>query len=263
MYSKEHLTYLKKIKLNKFLVRLTQVLIIIFLLFLWQIAADLGWINTFISSSPKAVVKTIINLFNDGSLIHHLSITFYEVIISFILGILIGLFIATLLWRFKFLAKVLDPYLTVLNSLPKVALGPIIIIIAGAGTKSIIIMALFISVIITIMDIYEAFKNTDQNKIRLMKSFRANKRQIFFKLILPSNFSSIISVLKVNLSLTFIGVIMGEFLVSKAGIGYLIMYGSQVFNLNLVVTGIILLAVMASIMYYLILFIEKRLSKNR
>ena len=263
MYSKEHLTYLKKIKLNKFLVRFTQVLIIAFLLFLWQIAANLGWINTFISSSPKAVINTIINLFNDGSLIHHISITFYEVIISFILGVLIGIFIATLLWRFKFLAKVLDPYLTVLNSLPKVALGPIIIIIAGAGTKSIIIMALFISVIITIMDIYEAFRNTDQNKIRLMKSFKANKRQIFSKLILPSNFRSIISVLKVNLSLTFIGVIMGEFLVSKAGIGYLIMYGSQVFNLNLVVTGIILLAVMASIMYYLILFIEKRLSKNR
>ena len=263
MYSKEHLTYLKKIKLNKFLVRLTQTLIIIFLLFLWQMAADLGWINTFISSSPKAVINTIISLFNDGSLIHHISITFYEVIISFILGVLIGIFIATLLWRFKFLAKVLDPYLTVLNSLPKVALGPIIIIIAGAGTKSIIIMALFISVIITIMDIYEAFRNTDQNKIRLMKSFKANKRQIFFKLILPSNFSSIISVLKVNLSLTFIGVIMGEFLVSKAGVGYLIMYGSQIFNLNLVVTGIILLAIMASIMYYLILFIEKRLSKNR
>ena len=263
MYSKEHLTYLKKIKLNKVLVRFTQLLIIILLLFLWQIAADLGWINTFISSSPKAVLNTIIGLFNDGSLIHHIYITFYEVIISFILGVLIGIVIATLLWRFKFLAKVLDPYLTVLNSLPKVALGPIIIIIAGAGTKSIIIMALFISVIITIMDIYEAFRNTDQNKIRLMQSFKANKRQIFFKLILPSNFSSIISVLKVNLSLTFIGVIMGEFLVSKAGVGYLIMYGSQVFNLNLVVTGIILLAVMASIMYYLILFIEKRLSKNR
>ena len=263
MYSKEHITYLKKIKRNNLLIRFAQLLIIVFLLFLWQLAADLGYINTFISSSPKAVLKTIISLFNDGSLLHHISITFYEVIISFILGVIIGIFIATLLWRFKFLAKVLDPYLTVLNSLPKVALGPIIIIIAGAGTKSIIIMALFISVIITIMDIYEAFRNTDQNKIRLMKSFKANKRQIFFKLVLPSNFSSIISVLKVNLSLTFIGVIMGEFLVSKAGIGYLIMYGSQVFNLNLVVTGIILLAFMASIMYYLILFIEKRLSKNR
>ena len=261
MYSNEHKDYLKKIKLNKFLVRFTQVLIISFLLVLWQIAADLGWINTFISSSPNAVIKTIISLFNDGSLIHHISITFYEVIISFALGMFIGLIISTMLWRFKFLAKVLDPYLTVLNSLPKVALGPIIIIIAGAGTKSIIIMALFISVIITIMDIYEAFKNTDENKIKLMKSFKATKKQIFFKLVLPSNFSSIISVLKVNLSLTFIGVIMGEFLVSKAGIGYLIMYGSQVFNLNLVVTGIIILAVMASIMYYLILFIEKRLSK--
>ena len=200
-------------------------------------------------------------LFRSGDLFLHIFITFYEVIISFILGTLIGLIIATLLWRYTFLAKVLDPYLTILNSLPKVSLGPIIIIIAGAGTKSIILMALFISVIITIMDIESAFINTDINKIRLMQSFKAKHIQIFYKLILPSNFKNIISVLKVNLSLTFIGVIMGEFLVSKSGVGYLIMYGSQVFNLNLVITGIIILAVMASILYYLILFIEKRLSK--
>ncbi|MBR2833517.1 MAG: ABC transporter permease [Bacilli bacterium] len=263
MYSKEHLEYLRKIKINKFLVRFTQVFIIVFLIVLWQVAADNGWINTFISSSPKAAIKTVISLYNDGTLLHHMWVTFYEVVISFILGTLIGLIIATLLWRFKFLSNVLDPYLTVLNSLPKVSLGPIIIIVAGAGIKSIIIMALFISVIITIMDIYGAFSSTDYNKIRLMQSFNASQSQIFFKLILPSNFKNIISVLKVNLSLTFIGVIMGEFLVSKAGIGYLIMYGSQVFNLNLVVAGIIILAFMASVLYYLILFIEKRLSKNR
>ena len=262
MYSKEHLDYLKKIKINKFFVRFTQIFIIVFLIIIWQIAADNGWINTFISSSPKAVINTIINLYKDGSLFHHMWVTFYEVIISFILGTLIGLIIATLLWRYKFLSKVLDPYLTVLNSLPKVSLGPIIIIIAGAGIKSIIIMALFISVIITIMDIYTAFSNTNHNKIRLMQSFKASKSKIYFKLILPSNFKNIISVLKINLSLTFIGVIMGEFLVSKAGVGYLIMYGSQVFNLNLVVTGIIILAFMASILYYFILFIEKRLSSR-
>ena len=180
---------------------------------------------------------------------------------SFVLGTIIGILIATILWRFKFLSKVLDPYLTVLNSLPKVSLGPIIIIIAGAGTGSIILMALFISVIITIINVHQAFINTDPNKIRLLQSFRASKSQMFFKLVLPSNYNNIISVFKVNLSLTFIGVIMGEFLVSKAGVGYLIMYGSQVFNLNLVMTGIILLAIMASLMYYLILFIEKRLSR--
>lgn len=261
MYSKEHKDYLKKLKINKFLVRFFQIFIIIFLIIIWQIAANNNWINTFISSSPKEVITTIINLYKNGSLLHHIWITFYEVIISFILGTLIGLIIATLLWRYKTLSKILDPYLTVLNSLPKISLGPIIIIIAGAGIKSIIIMALFISVIITIMDIYTAFSNTDYNKIRLMQSFKATKSQIYFKLILPSNFKNIISVLKINLSLTFIGVIMGEFLVSKDGIGYLIMYGSQVFNLNLVVTGIIILAFMASILYYLILFIEKRLSK--
>ena len=262
MYSLEHRQYLKKIKLTNFLIKLTQIVIILFLLVLWQIAANLGLVNTFISSSPKAIVATLISLYNDGSLFHHVWVTFYEVVISFVLGTILGLLIATILWRFKFVSKVLDPYLTVLNSLPKVSLGPIIIIIAGAGIKSIIIMALFISVIITIMDIYTAFSNTDYNKIRLLQSFKASKSQIYFKLILPSNFKNIISVLKVNLSLTFIGVVMGEFLVSKAGVGYLIMYGSQVFNLNLVVTGIILLAFMASILYYLILFIEKRLSNG-
>ncbi len=262
MFSAEHKAYLRKIRLNKFLIRFTQIIIIVLIVILWQLAANFGWINTFISSSPKAIVNTIISLYNDGSLFHHIWVTFYEVIVSFVVGTLIGIVIATLLWRFKFLAKVLDPYLTVLNSLPKVSLGPIIIIIAGAGTGSIILMALFISVIITIMDVHQAFINTDLNKIKLLQSFKANQRQIFIKLILPSNFQNIISVLKVNLSLTFIGVIMGEFLVSKAGVGYLIMYGSQVFNLNLVVTGIILLAIMASVMYYLILFLEKRLSKK-
>lgn len=260
MYSDEHKKYLKQIKKNVFLIRFTQIIIILFLAFLWQFLADLSLINTFIYSSPKNVLKTIFSLFNDGSLLHHIFITFHEVIISFVLGTIIGLFTAILLWKYNFLAKVLDPYLTVLNSLPKVSLGPIIIIIAGASTKSIVLMALFISVIITIMDIYTAFKNTDINKIRLMQSFKATKNQILYKLVLPSNLNSIISVLKVNLSLTFIGVIMGEFLVSKAGVGYLIMYGSQIFNLNLVITGIVILAVMASILYYLILFIEKKLS---
>lgn len=261
MYSKEHKDYLKKIKITNFLVRLTQILIVVLFIFIWQYAADNNLINTFISSSPKSIINTIINLYQDGSLFHHVWITFYEVIISFLIGTIGGIIIATILWRFNFLSKVIDPYLTILNSLPKVSLGPIIIIIAGASTNSIIIMALFISVIITIINVHQAFTSTDKNKIRLLKSFKAKPYQIYFKLILPSNYANLISTCKVNIGLVFIGVIMGEFLVSKAGVGYLIMYGSQVFNLNLVMTGIILLAIMASLMYYLILFIEKRLQK--
>ena len=148
-----------------------------------------------------------------------------------------------------------------LNSMPKVSLGPIIIIIAGAGTKSIILMALLISVIITIIDIHEAFIQTDKNKIKLLQSLKANKKQIFFKLVLPSNYNNLINMFKVNIGLVFIGVIMGEFLVSKAGVGYLIMYGSQIFNLNLVMTGIILLMIMASLIYYTIIIIENKITK--
>ncbi len=157
--------------------------------------------------------------------------------------------------------KVLDPYLTVINSLPKVALGPIIIIWAGANINSIILMALLISLIITIMSISDAFNNTDINKIKLFMSFGASKWQVFTKLVLPINRNNIISALKVNISMTLIGVIMGEFLVSKQGIGYLVVYGSQVFNLNLVISGIIILSLLATFMYYLLYFIEKRLVK--
>lgn len=261
MYSEEHKNYLKKIKINKFFIRFTQLLIIFLIIFIWQFAANHNLINTFISSSPKAIINTIINLYKDGTLFHHIWITLYEVIISFLIATIGGILIATILWRFKFISKVIDPYLTILNSLPKVSLGPIIIIIAGASTKSIIIMALFISIIITIINVQQAFTSTDENKIRLLKSFKAKPHQIFFKLILPSNYANLISICKVNIGLVFIGVIMGEFLVSKAGIGYLIMYGSQVFNLNLVMTGVILLAIMASLLYYIIVFIEKRLTK--
>ena len=260
--SDEHIRFLKKNKRKKIIVFSFQLFICLCILFLWQFMASNNLINTFISSSPKEIIKTIINLYKDGSLFHHIFITFYEVLISFILGTSIGVLIASLLWRFNFLYKIFDPYLTILNSMPKVSLGPIIIIIAGAGTRSIILMALFISVIITIIDIHSAFIHTDKNKIKLLKSLNASEKQIFFKLVLPSNYSNLINMFKVNIGLVFIGVIMGEFLVSKAGIGYLIMYGSQVFNLNIVMTGIIILAILSSIMYYLIVSIEKKIKPH-
>lgn len=262
MYSVEHINYLKKIKKTSFFVRLTQISIILLFIVVWQWLADKNIINTFISSSPKEVVNTIVDLHNSNNLYNHIWITIYETLISFALGTIIGLFIATVLWWNNFLSRVLDPYLTILNSLPKIALGPIIIIWAGASINSIILMALLISIIITIINIYQGFVEIDPIKIKLLKSLKATKKQTFFKLILPGSFSTIISTLKINISMSLIGVIMGEFLVSKEGIGYLIMYGSQVFNLNLVISGIIILCVVATIMYYFVVYIEKKLIKN-
>lgn len=262
MYSLDHILFLKKNKRYNLLVRISQLSIIVVFLIIWQLLADFELINTFIFSSPKKVLECLIKLHNGGSLYKHIGITVFETILSFGLGTVIGLLIATLMWLVKFFAKVIDPYLTILNSLPKVALGPIIIIWAGAGMNSIILMALLISVIVTIINLYQGFLDTDPNKIKLMKSFNASKFQIYSKLIIPSSLKTFISTLKINISMSLIGVIMGEFLVSKSGIGYLIMYGSQVFNLDLVITGIFILCIVATLMYYLILYIEKKLVKN-
>lgn len=262
MDSLDYKKYKKKLLINKILVIFTQITLLILLLIIWQLLADFELINTFISSSPKKVIETIISLHEQQNLYHHIWITVYETVISFGIGTILGTIIAIILWWNNFLYKVFDPYLTIINSLPKVALGPIIIIWAGANINSIIIMALLISVIVTIITVYNGFVSTDQNKINLLKSFKATKFQILRYVILPSSYSTIISSLKINISMSLIGVIMGEFLVSKEGIGYLIMYGSQVFNLNLVIAGIIILMVVSYLMYLIVVYIEKKLIKE-
>ena len=262
MYSREHKLYLRKKKIRKILVIFTQILLAVLLISIWELLAKYKVINTFITSSPSMVLSTIISLYNDNNLFNNIWTTIYETLISFSLGTIIGIITATILWYFNFIYKVLDPYLTILNSLPKIALGPIIIIFFGANINSIIIMALLISVIVTIITVYNGFVSTDKNRINLLKSFSATKAQIFKYVILPSSYSTIISSLKINISMTLIGVIMGEFLVSKSGIGYLINYGSQVFNLNLVISGIIILMIVSYLMYIIVSYIEKILVKN-
>ena len=262
MYSNEHKRYLKKRKLNKILVIITQISILLFILLLWEYLAYKELINTFISSSPSQIIKTILNLYQQNNLFNHIGITVFETIISFIISVILGITTAIILWWNQFISKVVDPYLTILNSLPKVALGPIIIIWIGANMNSIIVMALLISVIITTITVYNGFINTDINKINLLKSLKASKYQILKYVVIPSNYSTIISSLKINISMSLIGVIMGEFLVSKEGIGYLIMYGSQVFNLDLVLSGIIILMIVSYLMYLIIYYIERKITNN-
>lgn len=262
MYSNEHKKYIRKKKIRKILIILMQILLLATLIIGWELLAKYKIINTFITSSPSNVIKTIISLYKNNNLFNNIWTTIYETIISFGIGTIIGIVTAIILWWNNFIYKVVDPYLTVLNSLPKIALGPIIIIFFGANIKSIIIMALLISVIVTIITVYNGFISTDKNRINLLKSFSASKYQIFKMVILPSSYSTIISSLKINISMTLIGVIMGEFLVSKKGIGYLINYGSQVFNLNLVISGIIILMIVSYLMYIIVSYIEKILIRK-
>ena len=256
-YSKEHIDYLKKHKIRKILIHLTQIIIIVLLFSIWEILAKTNIINTFLYSSPSKIINTTINLFKEHTLFNHIGITIYEVLISFIISIILGMIISIIIWWNKFIAKVFEPYLTILNSLPKVALGPLIIIWSGASIKSIILMSLLISTFITIINLYQGFISTNENYITLLKSVKAEKKTILWKVILPSNKNNILSAIKINMSMNFIGIIMGELLVSKKGLGYLIMYGSQVFNINLVITSIIILGILSSIFYYFITYLEK------
>lgn len=254
--SPERLIYLRNKRKRLFLITITQILILVVFIVAWEISANIGILDSFITSQPSRILKTILN-YNENQLFYHIGITCFETIVGFLLGTLLGTIIACVLWWSDFISKVVDPYLVILNSLPKVALGPIIIVWVGAGTSAIITMALAISLIVTILEMINGFKNTDKNLIKMAKTFNASKFQIFTKIVFPSNITTLINSLKINIGLSLVGVISGEFLVSKGGLGYLIVYGGQVFKLDLVMTSVIILGIVAALMYKSVTLLEK------
>ena len=260
--SEEQKKYLKEYKLNKFFILISQSLILILFIITWELLSKYKIINPFIFSSPSKVIKTIINLYKSNNLITHILTTLKETMISFIIGTILSFIIATIFYFSKTIYKVFDPFLNCFNSLPKVALGPMIIIIFGAQTKSIIIMGILINIIVCTSIITTSFYSTDEIKIKLMKSFNASKYQILKYLVIPSSYESIISSFKITISMSLIGIISGEFLVSKQGLGYLIIYGTQVFNLNLVISSLIILLTISYLLYKLIEKIEKLLTRS-
>ena len=258
--SNDRKKYLKKVKLRKAEILITQILIVILFISLWEILAQKGKIDSFITSQPSRILETFMNL-SSNNLLEHLRITLIETLVGFSLGTILGSLIAIILWWSPFISKVSEPFLVILNSLPKVALGPVIIIWVGAGMPAIIVMELSISLIVTILDILNGFLHKKKKKIKMAKTFNANKFQILTKIIIPSNIPTFFNTLKVNIGLSLVGVISGEFLVSKGGLGYLIVYGGQVFQLDLVMTSVIILAIVAALMYESIVLLQKRFVK--
>lgn len=261
--SQKQLDYLKKMKKRKCLVRSTQVLILIAFFVIWEIAAQQNIIDPFLFSQPSRMISAMTDMATSGILFKHIGVTLYETVLGFLLGTIFGTLIAILLWWNDFISDVTEPYLVVLNSLPKTALAPIIIVWLGNNMTSIIATALMTSIVVTIMTVLNGFLHIDSDKIKLIQTFGGTKKQVLTKVILPASVPTIISALKINVGLSFVGVIVGEFLVAQYGLGYLIVYGSQIFKLDWVMLSVILLAIMAAIMYQLIVLLEKKFLKWR
>ena len=260
-FSKARKLYLKRTRNDKILVIFMQIALFVAFLGLWELLSQTKVIDPFFFSSPSRIAKTIVSLAQEGKLWINIWTSLYETIIGFILATSIGFVIAVLLWWSEKFRRVLEPYLIILNSLPKIALGPMIIFWVGSGTGATIVMCILICVIITTISMLNAFISCDNDKILLMKSMHAKKYQIFFKLVLPNALPEFVTALKINVGMSWVGTIMGEYLSSKAGLGYLINYGSQMLKLDIVMASIVILCVLASGMYFLVLPLEKRYKK--
>ena len=260
--SAERKAYLRQLQRQKREITWWRTGLLFGLLLLWELAARFGWIDSFITSSPSRIISTLLSL-GDNQLPMHVAVTLYETLTGFVLGAFGGLLLAILLWQSDRVSRILEPYLVVLNSLPKIALGPVIIIWVGAGTRAIVVMAVAISMIVTVLEMLEGFRSTDPELIRMAETFGADRRQVFRKIVFPANIPVLFNSLKINIGLSLVGVIAGEFLVSKAGLGYLIVYGGQVFQLDLVMTGVLILALMAVGMYRCITLVEHRVLCSR
>lgn len=259
--SDKQLEYVRKIKRNRILIRIYQLLIFTGFLLIWEYTARHGIINDFIFCSPSKLFVTLVTMLKDGSLLHHIGITLYETLVSFVIVIAGSLIIATLFWWNKTLSRVMEPYLVILNALPKSALAPVLIVWLGSNKTTIIVCACSVAVFGSILNIYTGFVNVDADKIKLIETLKGNRFQCLKLVVLPSNIPNIISIMKVNIGLCLVGVVIGEFLAAREGLGYLIIYGSQTFKMSNVLLSILILCVIAMLLYMVLQHVEKKMTE--
>ena len=238
-------------------ITLARIFIFVLFLLIWEASARLHLIDAFIFSSPSRVCEIFVSMMADRSVFMHIGTTLAETLLSFFLVFLFSLLTAVLLWLFHSLSRILEPYLVVLNSLPKSALAPLLIVWLGANMKTIVAAGMSVAVFGSILTIYTGFSEVDPEKVKLIYTLGGNKRDVLRKVVLPSSVPIFINTMKVNIGLCLVGVVIGEFIGSRQGLGYLIIYGSQVFQLDMVLMSIVILCVMAMILYQAINLVEK------
>ncbi len=249
--------YLRSHKFHKLKIQFYRICILLLFLGLWEFGARAGWIDDFIFSSPSKLGACFYQMTTENTLFCHIGITLFETIASFFLVMLFSLVITILLWFSQSLTETLDPYLVVLNSLPKSALAPLLIVWLGANYKTIILTGMSVAIFGTILNLYIGFHEVDEEKIKLIQTLGGNKSQALFKVILPANRANLIGLMKSNIGLCLVGVIIGEFIAAKRCLGYLIIYGSQVFKLDWVILSIFILCIIAMGFYSCIRFLER------
>lgn len=254
--------FIRRLRRHRITVRTARVLILILFLLLWEFCADQGIIDSFIFSSPSRIALCFYEMTVDRSIFLHIGITLYETIVSFLLVTAIGILAAVLLWYSRSLSEILEPYLVVLNSLPKSALAPLLIVWLGATPTTIIVAGMSVAIFGSIMNLYTSFTTVDKEKIKLIYTLHGNRRHALFKVVLPSSVPAVISNMKVNIGLCLVGVVIGEFLAARSGLGYLIIYSSQVFKMNWLLMSIVLLCIMAMALYAVIGVVEKLYRKR-
>ena len=250
--------FLKKRQQKLRTVTLVRILIFLAFLVLWEAAARLGLIDAFIFSSPSRVAETFLSMASDGSMFRHIGITLLETLISFFLVVAVSVLAAVLLWLSRSLSRILEPYLVVLNSLPKSALAPLLIVWLGANMRTIIVAGMSVALFGSILTVYTGFLEVDPEKAKLIYTLGGHKKDVLSKVILPGSVPIFLNTMKVNIGLCLVGVIIGEFIGSREGLGYLIIYGSQVFQLDLVLTSIVILCVLAMLLYQCLSAAEKQ-----
>jgi len=264
--SPQYRAWLRRERRDHLAVRLTQAAILVVFLVLWEVLPKTLIVNPVLTSYPSALWPTFLELLktspHQASILTHTWSTVVATVVGFTGAMVIGTAVAAALWWWNALYKVLDPYLVVANAMPKTAFVPIFYIWLGA-TMSIYGMSLAISVFITILMIYSGFQGIDPNKIKLAQTFGARKSQILTKVVLPGSVPTLVATLKVNAGLSLVGVVVGEFQSANLGLGYLIQYGSQIFKMNIVMTGITMLALVSSVMYLAISWMEAAVMRRR
>lgn len=248
--------YLQEHRRHHRFIRYARLTVLILFLVVWEICADAQVIDSFFFSSPSRVVSCFFSMVRDKSLFTHIGVTLLETVASFLLVVVLSLAIATLLWYSVRLSEILEPYLVVLNSLPKSALAPLLIVWLGTGINTIIVAGISVAIFGAIISLYTGFLQVDAEKLKLIYTLGGSRRDTFFKVVLPASIPTILSNMKVNIGLALVGVIIGEFLAARRGLGYLIIYGSQVFQLNMLITSILILCVIAMGLYQIIQYLE-------
>lgn len=254
--SLEQKQYLQKHRRHHHLITCLRLMLFLAFLVIWEFSGRLGYIDIFFFSSPSLVIHCFLTMLKDGSFFLHTGITLGETLLSFFLVTLFSILIATLLWYSRSLSEILEPYLVILNSLPKSALAPLFIVWLGTGTKTIVVAGISVAVFGSIINLYTGFIHVDKEKLKLIYTLGGNRFQAFHKVVLPSSIPVILSNMKVNIGLSLVGVIIGEFLAARVGLGYLIIYGSQVFKLGMVITSIIILCIIAMGLYQAVQYLE-------